>query len=171
MSNGGRSVEMPGVTIHYLAYHPGYADHLARFSWQEWQRVYESRGQIFEDALGSYRERTNVDCLPLALIACHGAELIGTVSLKEQDLDIRPHVTPWLGGLFVVPEWRGRGVASLLMHRAVAEAGRLRLNELYLWTSSAEPLYLKLGWKLVERTEYCDKEISIMQTAVVPQKE
>lgn len=171
MSHRGSSRGISGITVHYLANHPGYADHLGRISWQEWQGIYERRGQTPNDALTSYRESTNVDRLPLALIACHGSELVGTVSLKEQDLDIRPDLTPWLGGLFVVPEWRGRGLASLLMGRAVAEARRLQLNNLYLWTSSAESLYLKLGWELRERTEYCDKEIAIMRTTVAAQTE
>ena len=57
------------------------------------------------------------------------------------------------------------------MRRAVKEARRLQLNNLYLWTSSAESLYLKLGWELLERTEYCGKEITIMRTTVAAQKE
>ena len=57
------------------------------------------------------------------------------------------------------------------MGRAVAEARRLQLNNLYLWTSSAESLYLKLGWELRERTGSCEKEIAIMRTTVAAQKE
>ena len=72
MSNPGRNREISGITVHYLANHPGYTDHLGRISWQEWQRIYENRGQTLNDALTSYRERTNVDRLPLALIACNG---------------------------------------------------------------------------------------------------
>ncbi|MFL6529257.1 MAG: GNAT family N-acetyltransferase [Chthoniobacterales bacterium] len=153
----------PEIRIDYLWQHPEVADELAKFSWAEWQSVYEQRGQTFADALKSYRERAQRDRLPLALVAFESEQLIGTVSLKPQDLEIRPEITPWLGGLFVIPEWRGRGVASLLMHRAVDEAWRLNLPRLFLWTSSAEALYLKLGWRVVERTEYCGKTIVIMQ--------
>jgi hypothetical protein len=42
----------------------------------------------------------------------------------------------------------------------------LKLPELFLWTSSAEALYLKLGWQPVERTDYCGKRIVIMQMDV-----
>jgi GNAT superfamily N-acetyltransferase len=156
----------PDITVDYLANHRELADELARFSWAEWQSVYEQRGQTFADAMSTYRERVNINCLPLALVAFAGEQLIGTVSLKVQDLDIRPEITPWLGGLFVIPESRRRGVASLLMQRAVEEARRLNLARLFLWTSSAESLYLKLGWQRVERTDYCGKSIVIMQIGV-----
>ena len=151
------------LTIDYLANRPEFVDKLARLSWAEWQHIYQQRGQTFEDALKNYRERTNTDWLPLALVAVHGEQLVGTVSLKFRDLDTRPDLDPWLGALFVIPEWRRRGVASLLMRRAVEEAKRLKLGKLFLWSSSAEELYLKLGWQAVDRTEYSGKRIVIMQ--------
>jgi GNAT superfamily N-acetyltransferase len=155
-----RSLE---VTIDYLANRPEFTDDLARLSWEEWRPIYQERRQTFEHALKNYRERLNTDCLPLTLVALQSEELIGTVSLKFHDLDIRPKLDPWLGALFVLPNWRGRGVGSMLMHRAVDEAGRLNLPRLFLWTSSAEALYRKLGWRIVERTDYCGKSIVIMQ--------
>jgi hypothetical protein len=35
--------------------------------------------------------------------------------------------------------------------------------QLYLWTHSAEGLYHKLGWEVVERTNYFGKEAVVMQ--------
>lgn len=155
------------VTIHYLGHHPGFADRLAQWSWHEWRRVYEQRGQTFQHAVRNYRERINVDQIPIALIALNEkGELIGTVSLKNEDLEVRPEITLWLGGLYVVPEWRNRGVASFLMERAVAEARRLGLSSLHLWTSSAERLYTKLGWKVSERMDYGKKRIVVMHIAL-----
>jgi GNAT superfamily N-acetyltransferase len=164
------------VAVDYLANHPEHADELARLSWDEWQSIYEQRGQTFGDAVRNYHERTNIDRLPLALVALANPpasakgtarkELIGTVSLKYYDLDIRPEIKIWLGGLLVIPEWRRRGVASLLMQRAVEAARRLNVERLFLWTSSAEGLYLRLGWQPVERTEYCGLPIVIMKIEI-----
>ena len=165
MDSKTRNPERGGeVRIEYLAVHPELADELARWSWAEWRVFYETSGRGFDDALNSYRERAQIDALPLALVAFAGGKLVGTVSLKVQDLKTRPEITPWLASLFVIPEWRGRGVASLLIQRVLAEARRLNLPRLFLWTSSAEALYLKLGWRLVERTEYCGKRIVIMRS-------
>ena len=152
-----------GLTIDYLANHPELAAELARWSWSEWRALHEARGRTFDDGVNSYRERAQIDALPLALVAFAGAELVGTASLVVQDLATRPEITPWLASVYVVPEWRRRGIAALLVERAVVEAQRLSLPALFLWTSSAETLYAKLGWRVIERTAYCDKPIVIMQ--------
>lgn len=152
------------MTIDYLANHPQLVHQLARLSSDEWRSIYDERGQTFEDAVKNYSERTNTDCLPLTLVALHGDELVGTVSLKYHDLDIRPGLDPWLGALLVLPNWRGRGMATLLMQGAMEIARGLKLPELFLWTSSAEGLYRKLGWGVLERTEYCGKQIVVMRT-------
>src|SRR5215831_1046595 len=156
----------PNIAIDYLANCPELVDELARLSWKEWQDIYQQRKQTLEDSLKNYRERMNTDRLPLTLVAVRGAsrtgvgpavnrrELVGMVSLKFHDMDTRPDLDPWLGGLLVLPEWRNRGVGTMLMHRASEEARRLNVPRLYLWTHSAEGLYQKLGWQVVERTRY-----------------
>lgn len=88
---------------------------------------------------------------------------VGMVSLKFHDMDTRPDLDPWLGGLLVLPGWRNRGVGTMLMHRATEEARRLNVPRLYLWTHSAEGLYHKLGWQVVERSDYFGKEAVVMQ--------
>jgi len=153
-----------GITIHYLGHHPGCADRLGEWSWAGRRHIYEQRGQSREHALQNYRERVNIDKIPMALISLGPqGDLIGTVSLKSEDLEVRPEITTWLGGLYVLPEWRQRGVGSLLMQRAVAEARRLRLPALHLWTSSAEKLYARLGWTVLDRMDYGGKPIVVMQ--------
>ncbi len=164
------------IRLDYLANHPELVDELARLSWKEWQEVYQQRDQTLEDSLKNYRERMNTDRLPLTFVALHGgppsrgygaaSELVGMVSLKFHDMDTRPDLDPWLGGLLVLPNWRNRGVGTMLMHRATEEARRLNVPLLYLWTHSAEALYHKLGWKVVERSDYCGKEAVVMQIDV-----
>jgi predicted N-acetyltransferase YhbS len=153
------------ISIEYLADHSHFIDELAKLSWTEWQPIYRQRNQTFEHALKNYGERTNTTCLPLTLVALADHHLVGTVSLKFQDLDIRPQLDPWLGALLVLPDWRERGIASRLMQRAVEVARTLNVARLYLWTSSAEGLYRKLGWQVVERAEYCGKTIVVMSIA------
>jgi GNAT superfamily N-acetyltransferase len=154
---------LENVIVDYLANHLHLIEQLARLSWSEWKPIYQERRQSFDDAVNNYRERTNTDRLPLTLVALHGAEMVGTVSLKYHDLDIRPGLDPWLGALLVLPAWRGRGAGTLLMRRAVAVACALDIPQLFLWTSSAEGLYLKLGWEIVERTDYCGKSVAVMR--------
>jgi len=151
------------IAIDYLANCPELVDEMARLSWKEWQEIYQQREQTLEHSLKNYRDRMNTDRLPLTLVALHRGELVGMVSLKFHDMDTRPDLDPWLGGLLVLPEWRNRGVGTMLMHRATEEARRLNVRRLYLWTHSAEKLYDKLGWQVVERTNYFGKEAVVMQ--------
>jgi GNAT superfamily N-acetyltransferase len=153
---------LPEITIDYLADHLELVEELAQLSWKEWQDVYEQRAQTLEHCLKNYRERMNTDRLPLTLVALHDGALAGMVSLKFHDLDTRPDLDPWLGGLLVLPEWRNRGIGTMLTHRATEEARRLNISPLYLWTHSAERLYRKLGWQVVERTNYFGKEAVVM---------
>jgi GNAT superfamily N-acetyltransferase len=153
----------PDIAIDYLANCREFMDELARLSWKEWQEIYQQRKQTLEDSLKNYQERTNTDRLPLTLVALHAGELVGMVSLKFHDMDTRPDLDPWLGGLFVIPEWRNRGVGTMLMHHATEEARQLSVSLLYLWTHTAEALYRKLGWQAIQRTNYFGKEAVVMQ--------
>ena len=161
----------PGIAIaiDYLANCPEFIDALAQLSWKEWQEIYQQREQTLEDCVKNYRERTNTDRLPLTLVAVRTGvaegcrELVGTVSLKYHDMDTRLDLDPWLGALLVLPEWRNHGVGTMLMRRATEEARRLKVPRLYLWTHSAERLYRKLGWQVVERSDYFGKETVVMQ--------
>jgi len=117
-----------------------------------------------EDTVKIYRGRMNTDRLPLTLVALRGGgKLVGMISLKFHDMDTRPDLDPWLGGLLVLPQWRNRGMGTTLMRRATEEARRLNVSQLYLWTHTAEGLYHKLGWQVVERTNYFGKEAVVMQ--------
>ena len=78
-------------------------------------------------------------------------------------MDTRPDLDPWLGGLLVLSKWRNHGVGTMLMQRATEEARRLNVPQLYLWTHTAEGLYQKLGWQVVERTNYFGKEAVVME--------
>jgi GNAT superfamily N-acetyltransferase len=153
----------PNIAIDYLANCPEFVGELARLFWKEWQEVYEQRKQTLDHSLKNYRQRMNTDRLPLTLVALHSWELVGMVSLKFHDMDTRPDLDPWLGGLLVLPEWRNRGVGTMLMLRATEQARRLNVPRLYLWIHSAEKLYHKLGWQVVERTNYFGKEAVVMQ--------
>jgi GNAT superfamily N-acetyltransferase len=152
----------PDIKIDYLADRPEFLEQLAQLSWKEWQEIYQQRDQTLEHCLKNYRERINTDRLPLTFVALRADELVGMVSLKFHDMDTRSDLDPWLGGLLVLPEWRNRGVGTMLMHRAVDEARRLGVSRLYLWTHSAERLYQKLRWQVVERTDYFGKEAVVM---------
>ncbi|MGO9585920.1 MAG: GNAT family N-acetyltransferase [Limisphaerales bacterium] len=154
------------IKIDFLKNHAACIPQLAKYSHDEWKPVYGKAGMTLGDVVASYAQRVNLNTLPLALVAIYHDTVIGTGSLKLQDLDVRPQLTPWVGGIFVVKEYRGQGVATALIHRLIKEARRLSVKRLYLWTSSAEVLYAKLGWMSLERFDYCGHKISVMKREI-----
>ena len=151
------------ITIEYLADHRETIPELARHFFHEWQVVYEKRGLSLEDVAAACNDRAQTDRLPLALVALENGTVVGTGSLKLDDLEVRPALNPWLGGLYVLPSHRKQGVATALINCLLDEARRLHLPGLYLWTPSAEALYAKLGWKTIEQLDYCGHAISVMK--------
>ena len=151
------------MTIDYLANHRVAIPRLAQYCFNEWRPVYDKRGMSLKDVIAAFETRANIDRLPLAVVAIEHGNVIGTGCLKLEDLEIRPHLSPWLGGLFVVPEYRNRGVATAMIRHLLEEAQSFQLGVLYLWTPSAESLYAKLGWKTVERLDYCGYSVAVMQ--------
>jgi GNAT superfamily N-acetyltransferase len=151
------------MTIDYLANHRDLVPELARCSFNEWRSIHEQRGMTLEDVAHTFHQRAHSDRIPLALIALDGRKLIGTGSLKLNDSDLHPELNPWLGGLFVVPEYRHQGVASALITRLLEETRRLQISVLYLWTPSAEALYAKFGWEVIEKSNFYGYAASLMK--------
>ena len=66
--------------------------------------------------------------MPLALVAIYPGTIVGIISLKLQYLAARPQFSPWMGGLFVVAAYPGRGVGTAVIRRLLQEASRLQLG-------------------------------------------
>jgi N-acetylglutamate synthase-like GNAT family acetyltransferase len=77
-------------------------------------------------------------------------------------METRMELTPWLAGVFVGEQYRRRGIGAELVRRIMAEAGRLKVPLLYLYTVQSENFYAALGWKTMERTSYRDQDVVIM---------
>jgi GNAT superfamily N-acetyltransferase len=155
-------MQSASLKIDYLGNQQRFLPVLVNAMFSHWRSLLEAQGKSREDFAESIQARCRIGSLPTALVAFEGDMVLGTAALKTQDLDIRSHLTPWLGGVFVLPEHRGHGVASLLVTRCVAEARELGFSELYLWTPSSESLYARHGWTVFERAPYHGLQICIM---------
>lgn len=142
------------------------ADHLellptvARWHWDEWGHV-DPDGSL-ETWTAGLAERTNRDCIPATFLAFEGGTPVGSAVLVEHDMETRRDLSPWLAGVYVLPAYRGAGVASALCTHATREAARWGFLELYLHTHSAVPLYQKLGWKGIGTEFYEGRDVALM---------
>jgi GNAT superfamily N-acetyltransferase len=96
-------------------------------------------------------------------VLLHGEQPAGTAGLVRQDLKSRPDLMPWLAGVFVEPAFRGRGYASALVRRVEAFALAASVPVLWLYTSTAEPLYASLGWERVGLEPDYGGEVALMR--------
>jgi predicted N-acetyltransferase YhbS len=148
------------VRIVPLAQHLELADTLARWHHAEWSHLYTD--WTFERCLGELRAQADAERLPTTLLALEGDTLLGSVSLVLDDLPGRDELSPWLASLYVPPEHRNRGVGGALVEAAVAEARRLGVERLHLFTPGHEAYYAGRGWRVLERTTTAGQPIVIM---------
>ena len=151
--------------IKNLADHPEYIETIGTWHWEEWGHA-DPQGSL-ESWIDGIASRTNRLSIPATLIAIENSLLLGSICLVENDMDIRADLTPWVAGLLVAPEHRNHGVGSELMKQAMSFAADAGIETLYLYTSTAESLYLKLGWSLIDSAFYEGEDVSIMSARVV----
>lgn len=90
--------------------------------------------------------------LPIRLVALDAEEIIGTVSLVENDLSGRRDYTPWLASLVIKRDYRSEGIGKKSLAETKKLAKSLGYQKLYLRTEYAAEYYRKNGWTYLETT-------------------
>ena len=144
-------------------------DTIARWIHGEWPDELRAFGQNNVEAVAQHLWTTTLRTsitpvqgmasLPATLVASVDNVLLGTVSLYAEDMAGHDaEFGPWLASLYVAPEGRGHGVASVLLKAAASLAKRLGLLRLGLWFPKSKPhlleLYKKHGWEVVREMNY-----------------
>jgi GNAT superfamily N-acetyltransferase len=148
------------MELSYLADHPEYLPVVASWLHDEWG--WFRPGSTLESRLESLGRHLNRDRLPIALVAHEGGRILGTASLRAQDMDTRPDLTPWLASVFVAPDARTRGIGTRLVTAIETLARQLGFDYLHLVTFDKSAYYSKRGWSELERTLYRDEPAVIM---------
>ena len=143
-----------------LVERPDLAAQVAAWGFAEWG--YLNPGQTLEQRTIRIQGKMNVDRVPIAFVALGGDDgIVGTASLIFDDLEGDPR-NPWLASVYVPPEQRKKGIASVLVRTVEEAARRLGYARLYLFTSTAPKLYADLGWRALEQRDYRGDHIQIM---------
>ena len=87
--------------------------------------------------------------IPQLFLVYDGSRPVGTFQLAMSDLDTRPDLYPWLRDVYLLPEYRGKGILKEIMAVVRRQMEALDLKELYLFTLH-EGLYEKYGWAFAE---------------------
>ena len=113
-----------------------------------------------------YREciETRGRAIPMTLVGLDDDEVFGAVTIVAVD-DIQdfPDYSPWVAGLIVGENYRGRDFGLVLMDAALTKARQLGYQEIFLWTDSRSEWYKAQGWTEICRMRYSEVEATIMR--------
>jgi GNAT superfamily N-acetyltransferase len=70
---------------------------------------------------------------------------------------------PWVGLVYTIPEKRGQGIGKLLLKEIERRSLTLGYQKIYLFTNTAEALYLREGWSVIARMIYKEKDTVVME--------
>ena len=130
-----------------IAERPDLVPTVAKWLWDEWHLDAAESFDATRDAVAASVSSSGP---PQTFVLLVDDRPIGTASLVAHDLDERPKLTPWLAGVFVIPEARGRGHVIHLIQAVEMACRSAGVGTVWLHTTSAERVYARAGWHSVE---------------------
>jgi len=132
-----------------------------------WNAFWRPGGHSLDDTLQAVSRSVGVQPMPRTFVLLLGDRPVGTASLVAHDLDERPDLTPWLAGMFVEPDVRGRGYAGHLIAAVEAQARTAGIATLWLYTKAAQRVYARAGWRTVDTVQHGGKPFALMRRDLV----
>jgi len=148
------------LTFSLLIDCPQHLPQVAAWIFDEWGHL--TQGLTLDKVETHLQNHLNRDAIPLTVVANQDQLPVGTASLMLNDLSNRPELSPWLASVYVTPEYRKQGVGSQLVSAVEKIGHRLGVQKLYLFTPDQERFYARLGWSVLDHTEYRGEQVVIM---------
>lgn len=112
---------------------------------------FQQSSRTLADDLAGLEQILAGDGFEQAVVAqCDGAFAGGCLLVREE-IDPVHDVSPWLAGLVVAEQFRGKGIGAALVRTIEAHAVEAGVGTLYLYADTAEPFYLARGWVVEDR--------------------
>jgi len=120
-------------------------------------------GASVERATQNLINHSNINKMPMTLVAFYQNQLAGMASLREND-GIQPTLTPWLGSLVVHPKYRNRKVGENIIEAIRKQAKIFGFKNLYLlaFDSTIPDWYRKLGWQKIGMDQLFNHSVAVM---------
>jgi GNAT superfamily N-acetyltransferase len=140
---------MRPCTVSLLADSPASMQAVADMRWLEWGHPPESEDPAWWLAT-TVREAGREE-LPVTFVAHDAAgEVLGAAGLDMYDLEERQDTSPWVTGVIVRRDSRGRGVGRRLMQHLERWAAEHDVTVAWVGTDLAADFYVQCGWTLQE---------------------
>lgn len=136
------------LRIHPLSQKKSLSPICAYWAFATW---YTKRSIPFSAVMNEYRKRSDMESWPYTYIALWGELPVGMVSVKESELAQREELSPWLSALYVVPEFREKGIGDKLIRTVIEDCKKKKIKRVFLFLDSRnlsrlERYYRKRGW-------------------------
>ena len=111
------------MRIELLSKNKDFIPEIVKWYYEEWG--HSDYVNSIEEEINKLSIFLNEDKLPLILTAIEGDILVGVAQLKFFEMDIYPELEHWLGGVYVAPDYRRRGIAKLIVEESKNVARKL----------------------------------------------
>jgi GNAT superfamily N-acetyltransferase len=141
-------MNIKNIQIDYLCNQPRFIEQVARYIWDYWSEDYSELTNITSlDKMINYYRSANSTLYPIVYVIFSDTILIGTIMVDKEDMGLYTHLSPWLANVFIVPEYRNSGYASLLINHVIKNH-----KILYLWTYNDRyaEFYSRFGFKILD---------------------
>jgi GNAT superfamily N-acetyltransferase len=123
-------------------------------------------GGTFEESRDAFRVWMGGLGYEVALLAEVDGQPAGSCLFVREEIEPAHDLTPWLAALYVAPAFRKQGIASALVRAIEQHARGVGCDELFLYTVTAEPFYIRLGWTALDRFDSNGEQFVLMARAL-----
>ncbi len=148
------------MNIVNLSEKPDIVDILAACHYREWCDLYP--GETQEGFKNDLLTSLSPEAVPTTFIAIDNNALLDSISILHKDMDTDEPWTPWLGNLYVHPDYRQQGIGKQLINHLLVYCAAHGVDQLYLFTPASRTYYERLGWQVIQSLDYHGQKVDIM---------
>jgi GNAT superfamily N-acetyltransferase len=130
------------ITITELSAKKELLSEAIQYFWTCWGN--ENNFHFYRDCIEN--SLNNPHDVPKFYVALDDNRIIGSYALLINDLISRQDLKPWLACLYTEPDYRGKGIAGMLLNHGLEQTKAMGYPKLYLYTD-LEGFYEKKGWE------------------------
>ena len=147
------------ITIGFLADYLDTIPTLIRWFRNQWPDYHAAMSD--KEMEQDFLEDASRDRLPIRLVAFKSNQLVGTVTLRENNPEMPPELQPELGGLYVVELHRKQGIATELVRACMQLARQQGYKTVFATTVVAAGILERLGWEFLKTVEHEDEKLPL----------
>lgn len=134
------------IVVESLSAHPELVADVVEIAWEEWGDAL-SEAEHARWLLEAERDCRLNSAFSAGFVALDHGAAVGTVQLHEFDIDSMRDWSPWVCGMVVRPEDRGRQVGRRVLTALEEFARERRIERMWVFTEHAAAFYEACGWE------------------------